>query len=174
MTPIIWSDAELSDADALSVLGSATFLTSFAFDHPGPALLQFLKDMHNPDFYRAALSDPNIAIIIGKTPLGAPVGYAMITPPEHPELQQDGDIELKRIYLLHPWQGGGNGRALIDLAIAKAIQKNGRRIILAVYESNPNAIGFYQKMGFEKVGETIFMVGDAPFSDHLYAKRLID
>jgi len=39
MTPIHWRRAEPRDAAALSLLGGATFLASFAYDHPGDALM---------------------------------------------------------------------------------------------------------------------------------------
>lgn len=172
MTPIAWRLCVPGDETALSLLGQATFLSTFAFDHPGPALLDFLKTVHSPEFYAAKLANPDIDLIIGETPLGAPVAYAMLCPPEHAHVQQEGDWELKRIYLLGPWQGGGNGAALMQQAIAAAHKRQARRLLLAVYESNERAISFYRKQGFSKVGETIFMVGNVEFSDMLYARDL--
>lgn len=172
MTPIHWRTAVPGDETALSLLGQATFLSTFAFDHPGPPLLHFLNELHSPEFYAAKLTSPDIDLIIGETPLGAPVAYAMLCPPEHPHVEHEGDWELKRIYLLGPWQGGGNGGALMQHAIDAAHKRKARRLLLAVYENNERAIGFYHKQGFSKIGETIFMVGDVEFSDMLYALDL--
>ncbi len=174
MTPIIWRKAGISDADALAHLGVATFLSAFAIDHPGKGLIDHLNREHSADYYAAKLACDDVDIIIGETPLGAPVGYLMLCPPEHPEFQQDGDLELKRIYLLGPWQGGGNGGELMRRAIDVAATAAAKRVLLAVYESNPAAIGFYEHAGFERIGETIFMVGDTAFRDFLYAKKLAD
>ncbi len=173
MTPILWRKAVITDADALAHLGAATFLTTFAFDHPGKGLIDHLNREHSPEFYAAKLADPNVDIVIGETPLGAPVSYLMLCPPEHPGFQQEGDLELKRIYLLAPWQGGGNGRELLGQASAIAASRGAKRLLLAVYESNPNAIGFYERAGYSKIGETVFMVGDVEFLDFLYAKTVI-
>lgn len=170
MTPIAWRKAGPDDADALAYLGAATFLASFAHDHPGEALIAHLKLAHNGAFYASKLADPAVDIVIGETPLGAPVGYAMLVPPEHPELQQDGDWELKRFYLLGPWQGGGNGRALMQQALDVAKTRRAKRLLLAVYESNDRARAFYERAGFAYIGETIFMVGDMPFRDLVYAR----
>jgi diamine N-acetyltransferase len=172
MTPIHWRDAGPGDEVALSLLGQATFLSTFAFDHPGPALLGFLQQLHSPEFYAAKLADPHIDIILGETPLGAPVAYAMLCPPEHPDFQRAGDWELKRIYLLGPWQGGGNGSVLLQKAIDAAYKRRAARLLLAVYENNDRAIGFYKRHGFAKIGDTIFMVGDVEFSDMLLALPL--
>jgi diamine N-acetyltransferase len=170
MTPITWRNAGRDDAEALSYLGAATFLASFAFDHPGKPLIEHLKAEHSVAYYTDKLANADIDIIIGETPLGAPVGYVMLVPPEHPDLQQPGDWELKRIYLLGPWQGGGNGKALLQQAIDVAVARKAKRLILAVYESNERAVAFYERAGFGHIGETIFMVGDTPFRDMVYAR----
>ncbi len=173
MTPIIWRKASLGDADALAHLGGATFLATFAFDHPGKGLIDHLNREHSSAYYAKKLVRDDVDIIIGETPLGAPVSYLMLCPPEHPEFQQDGDLELKRIYLLGPWQGGGNGRELMRQAMEIAADRGAKRLLLAVYASNPNAIAFYERTGFAKIGETIFMVGDVEFLDFVFAKSLV-
>lgn len=172
MTPIIWRKSGLGDADALAHVGAATFLATFAFDHPGKPLIEHLNAEHSPSYYADKLANPEIDIIIGETPLGAPVGYVMMVPPGHPELQQDGDIELKRIYLLGPWQGGGNGRALLEQALIVAEKRAAKRVLLAVYESNARAVAFYERAGFKHIGETVFMVGETPFRDMVYARDM--
>ncbi len=172
MTPVAWRKAGPEDAEALAHLGAATFLASFANDHPGKPLIEHLKRYHSAQYYAAKLANTDVDIVIGETPLGAPVGYVMLVPPEHPELQQPGDLELKRIYLLGPWQGGGNGRALIGQALDIARARGAKRLLLAVYESNKRAVAFYERAGFAYIGETIFMVGDVPFRDMVYAKML--
>jgi diamine N-acetyltransferase len=173
MTPIIWRNAIADDAEALAHLGAATFLATFAHDHPGKPLLDHLRSEHSAAYYAKALRTPDIDILIGETPLGAPVGYAMLTPPSHPDLQKDGDLELKRIYLLGPWQGGGNGKDLLTQICDVARARAAKRVLLAVYEQNVRAVAFYERAGFCAVGETVFMVGQVPFRDLVYA-RIMD
>jgi diamine N-acetyltransferase len=172
MTPIDWRRAGPQDAEALSLLGQATFLATFAFDHPGPALIAFLQELHSVAFYAGKLADAETDIIIGETPLGAPVAYAMLCPPDLTEFKQNGDWELKRIYLLGPWQGGGYGKALMEQALMVARERNVRRLLLAVYQNNDRGIAFYKRNGFEAIGETVFMVADVAFCDLVFAKGL--
>ena len=96
----------------------------------------------------------------------------MITLPSHPDLQQEGDIELKRIYLLGPWQGGGNGKDLLNRVFEVANARGAKRVLLAVYEENIRAVAFYERTGFVAVGETVFMVGKVPFRDLVYARNM--
>ena len=172
MTPIIWRSANADDAEALAYLGTATFMATFAFDHPGQPMMEHLRQEHSAAYYAVALRDPGTDILLGETPLGAPIAYAMVTPAAHPALQQDGDIELKRIYMLGPWQGGGHGKALLDLVFALAEKRGAKRLLLSVYEKNARAIGFYERAGFVAIGETVFMVGPVPFRDLVYARNM--
>lgn len=172
MTPIIWRKAGSEDAEALAHLGAATFLSTFAFDHPGKPLIEHLNSEHSVAYYKNKLATPDVNIVLGETPLGAPVAYVMMVPPEHPEFQKAGDIELKRIYLLPAWQGGGNGRALLEQGLKVAEERGAKRVLLAVYESNSRAVAFYERAGFFHIGETIFMVGDVPFRDMVYAREM--
>ncbi|OAN51775.1 GNAT family N-acetyltransferase [Sphingobium sp. TCM1] len=173
MTPIAWRRAEPQDAAALSILGGATFLASFAHDHPGAALVAHIRNAHGEAYYQAALADPAQTVLIGETPLGAPVGYVMMTPPDLP-LPTDAarDLEIKRVYLLAGWQGGGHGDRVMALVEEEARRRSAQRLLLAVYPQNERARRFYARHGFVHVGELTFMVGDEPFRDLIYARKL--
>ncbi|MBC7987844.1 MAG: GNAT family N-acetyltransferase [Sphingomonadaceae bacterium] len=173
MTPVRWRRATPGDARSLAHLGAATFLESFAHDHPRAGMLDHLDEAHSRDFYAAALADPANAAIIGETPLGVPVGYALCTPNALAvDDPSPGDWEIKRIYLLAGWQGGGHGAALLGEvgALARALGK--RRLVLAVYTNNAGARRFYERHGFSAIGTTVFMVGDAAFEDLIYIRAL--
>jgi len=163
--------AVVDDAAKLAILGAATFLESFAHDHPGDGLVTHIETQHSRDWYAAALARSDMALWIAETELGAPVGYAILGPATLPDSAPD-DLELKRIYLLGPWQGGGRGRLLCELVVAEAAARGGRRLLLAVYARNEKARAFYGRQGFAEIGRTTFMVGDTPFDDLVLARPL--
>jgi ribosomal protein S18 acetylase RimI-like enzyme len=74
--------------------------------------------------------------------------------------------------MLGPWQGGGNGKDLLDLVFAVAEKRGPKRLLLYVYEKNLRAISFYERAGFVAIGETVFMVGKVPFRDLVYARNM--
>ena len=97
MSDLILRRAEPADAARLALLGAATFLASFAHDHPGDALVAHVEAYHSRLWYEKMLADPDCAAWILETPLKAPVGYAVLTPPALDCPTEQGELELKRI-----------------------------------------------------------------------------
>jgi len=173
MTPLTLRRAGPDDAARLALLGGATFLHSFAHDHPGDAIVSHVDDHHSPAWYAELLADPDNAVWLLETALKAPVGYAILTPPHLDCATGAGDMELKRIYLLGPFQSGGWGAKLLDAVEAEARTRGARRLFLCVYSANHGAQRFYQRRGYLDLGEKQrFMVGDVAFEDFIWMKPL--
>lgn len=164
--------ATAADADKLALLGSATFVTAFAADHPGDALVAHCADQHSAARYADWAEHSDYALWIAETALGAPVGYAMLSPPALDLDVAPGEVELKRIYALTGFQGIGLGGRLIEAVIAEARARAAPTLYLCVYESNVAAQIFYARFGFERVGTQDFRVGEVGFTDWILAKPL--
>ena len=81
-------------------------------------------------------------------------------------------LEIERIYILKDFQKAGLGKALFNLALQVAQDKQCDNIWLGVWEKNDNAIQFYKKLGFQTVDAHAFMMGDERQIDHIMIKRL--
>ena len=162
------------DASTLAIVGSATFLESFAGLVPGDAILAHCRKNHVASAYEAYLAHPQTRAWLAEVPPGAaPVGYALLTAPEFPpELVREGDLELRRIYVFSRFHGSGTGMRLMKLAIASARQQGAKRFLLGVHPDNVRAIAFYRKNGFHRIGTRTFRVGDAQFEDPVFALEL--
>ncbi len=162
------------DETVLSLLGQATFLESFAGMADGQDILSHCAHQHSPTVYRSWLDDGETKIWTAEIPPGnAPVGYLVLTSPDLPIADpQVNDLEIKRIYLLHPFQGSGIGRRLMAEAMAFARTRGCRRLLLGVHSRNTGAIAFYEKLGFEKVGTRKFQVGNHVYDDFVFALAL--
>jgi ribosomal protein S18 acetylase RimI-like enzyme len=162
------------DEDALALIGQATFLETFAGVLAGQDILAHCKVAHSAEHYRACLSNPSQALWLAElSPGSAPVGFMVVAPAQLPlpDIGED-DLEIKRIYILSKFQGGGLGRKLVLQAIAAARDGKAKRLLLGVYANNESAIGFYRHMGFEQRGTRKFVVGAREYDDNIMGLSL--
>lgn len=155
------------DVDALALIGAATFLESFAGNLDGAALLVHCRNQHAAAAYAAYLAKGAQAWLVEVEPGHAPVGYALLTSPEL-DAARDGDIELKRIYLLSRFHGMGMAQALMD-TVQQAAAHDHIRLLLGVKDDNHRALSFYRRQGFARIGDRQFNVGGLIYQDLVLA-----
>lgn len=167
-------EAVAADAPALSLVAAATFLESYAGQLRGEDILLHCQRHHSSQAYARWLADPTAKCWVVEADQGqAMVGYQLLAVPDVPVADlSPTDIELKRLYLLHRFQGGGLGRALVQAAAEWASGAGYRRLLLGVYSQNHAALRFYERMGFVRVGERTFHVGNSDFFDYILGLSL--
>lgn len=166
-------EASADDADRLALIGSATFLETFAGILDGSAIIAHCQREHGEAAYRRFLGAGYQAWLATVAPGNAPIGFALLGPADLPGAAEDGsDLELKRIYVLSRFHGGGPGKALMQRAVEQAAERRAQRVLLGVYRHNERAIRFYQKNGFAQIAERRFRVGDRDYEDIVLAKPL--
>lgn len=169
--------AGAGDEAALALLGQASFLEAFAGTLRGEDILGHCAHKHSREVYRGWLADAHYDIWLAQAREGgAAVGYLVMCPPMAAELPladlDERDAEIKRIYLLHRFQGLGLGAALMRSARERAAQRAARRLVLGVYAGNHAAIAFYELQGFRTVGRRSFRVGQTDCEDLIMACAL--
>jgi GNAT superfamily N-acetyltransferase len=166
-------EAGASDAERLSLVGRATFLETFAGILDEDAILGHCRTKHGPEVYAGWLADGESRLWLAEAEPGrAPVGFAVLTEPDLPEARPEpGDVEIRRIYLLSRFQGGGLGRALMEVALDAARATGKRRVVLGAYRENP-VVPFYERFGFAVIGERRFQVGPRTYDDVVLALTL--
>ena len=163
--------ATIGDAGKLALIGAASFLETFANDHPGDATVDFIRAYHSESAWAATLAKPDVAVWIVEEAAGCPVGYAVLSSASSPETTSE-DAELKRSYVLSKWHGTGIGHSLFDMAECEARARQAARLVLSVYKCNARAIRFYEKQGFAVIGEATFAEFPVEFADNIMAKPL--
>ncbi len=73
-----------------------------------------------------------------------PVGFYTL------ELEDDGSLELGHLFVEPQWWGRGIGRQLMAHAVARARDAGHQFIVI---QGDPNARGFYERIGARHVGE---------------------
>jgi diamine N-acetyltransferase len=168
---IVLRDCVPGDEEALSLVGAATFLETFAGLLEGPDILAHCRMQHAAAKYAGWLANPDYKLCVAELK-GAPVGFAVLSPPDLPVTMTEDDIELKRIYLLHRFHGGGLGRRLLEWSVAQARSLRRKRLLLGVKADNTAAMGFYDRVGFVRIGERKFLVGSVWCDDYIFALPL--
>ena len=159
------------DAERLALVGAASFLEAFAGFLQSEDILAHCRTQHSSQKYAAMLADTETRIVVAEVK-GSAVGYAVVCPPDLPVPVTAEDLELKRIYLLHRFQGSGIGAALMEWSVETARRLGKKRLLLGVNDQNDKAVAFYLKHGFEHAGTRRFQVGSTLCSDFILAKKL--
>lgn len=148
-----------ADAEALSRLGAETFSETFAHLYDPEDLRDFLVYAYNLDRISGDLADPAKAMWAVEKD-GQIVGYALAGPCDLPHEEVTPACgELKRIYMLKAYQGGGVGSRLLAETLGWLEKDGPRRLWIGVWSENYGAQKLYGRMGFDKVGEYEFSVG---------------
>jgi ribosomal protein S18 acetylase RimI-like enzyme len=161
------------DAAALAAVGQATFLETYAGIVDGADILAHAEGPHAAATYEGYLADPDCRLFLAVCAPGeAPVGYTVFCPPDLPVATGEGDIELKRIYVLHRFHGDKVGPHLLAAGLNWARSAGFKRVLLGAYGENHRALAFYRRSGFEQVGTRQIRVGINDYDDVVLARGL--
>ena len=160
-------EAGAEDSRKLSLISDATFLETFAGAVDGAALIAHCAQKHSPAHIEHLLSAGARAWLAELH--HAPVGYALLTRPEL-DAARNGDVELKKIYLLSRFHGSGIAARLFDAVMVAA--RGHDRLLLGVKADNDRAIAFYRKQGFAQIATRQFDVGGTLYDDVVLAREI--
>lgn len=167
-------DASNDDVDRLALIGSSTFLETFAGLLDGSAIVAHCHLAHSSETYLRYLQSGATAWLAETSDGQAPIGFGLLAKAEVPGSAADGsDVELKRIYVLSRFHGDGLGAAIMQRAIEEAKRRQSRRLLLGVYAGNSRARAFYARKGFIQIANRQFRVGSRQYDDVVLAKTIV-
>ncbi|ODU34417.1 MAG: hypothetical protein BGP24_23295 [Lysobacterales bacterium 69-70] len=119
------------------------------------------------------MADPDIVTLLAEAD-GVMVGYAQLRfATRAPDSVSGADpAELGRFYFAPAFHGRGAAAELMQDACRVARERGRRRLWLLVWQESPQAIRFYEKHGFRKVGAAVFPVGEDRKADWVLCKPL--
>ncbi|CDH55792.1 protease synthase and sporulation negativeregulatory protein pai 1 [Lichtheimia corymbifera JMRC:FSU:9682] len=174
-TKIVKIDANY--AKILSELGARLFTDTYAKVDTPEDLELYLNSTYRPDIQTKELNDPTVtAYMAFDQDSNQPVAFCQLRQTKHVyDFVGDPEdaIELQRLYVDKQWAGMGLGKRLLAECVALATKMGKKAMWLCVYEHNLDAIKFYEKQGFHKVGAHTFKVGNKLETDPIMLKSLI-
>jgi ribosomal protein S18 acetylase RimI-like enzyme len=170
---IDYRPATAQDMSALSELGRTSFVDAFGHLYSAQNLNRFLEETYSLPVIERELANPLRLFRIAEQG-GDMLGYCKlgldVTLDHNPGGRRV--MELKQLYLRGVQTGSGIGANLMGWALDEAKARRFDDIILSVWSQNHRAQRFYSRYGFEKIGDTIFMVGDHRDEEYLLGLRL--
>ena len=160
------------DVAALVDLGAQTFRDTYGHANDPAELAAHIAESYHEPVISAALRDPNVTYLVADD-AGRIVGFAKLVVGSTEEgIEARRPAELNQLYVDSSQHGRGLGRALLDACADRARAEGCDVLWLGVWERNPNAIGFYERLGFRKVGTHVFRFGSELQTDLLMALPL--
>jgi ribosomal protein S18 acetylase RimI-like enzyme len=162
------------DVEAIANLGSHVFSTTFGYSLPVADLNAYLTDAYSLSSIASDLSNPNIDIIVACDSLDHVMGFAQLTRGTIEECvaKAERPVELQRLYVAQGYHGRGVGKALVDRVEEMARGQGFKTMWLGVWEDNFKAQKVYERLGFGKVGEHDFKMGESVQTDWILSKNL--
>jgi ribosomal protein S18 acetylase RimI-like enzyme len=159
--------AHAGDVDRLAALAARTFKDAFGKDNAPNDTVSYINESFSPERLRAELGNAdNLFLLAFLAEADSPVGYAKLRSGTlDPSVNGPDPVELERLYVDQGAIGSGIGAALMRAVLDTARRGGHRTLWLGVWERNARAIAFYERWGFEVVGEHVFRLGSDEQTD---------
>jgi ribosomal protein S18 acetylase RimI-like enzyme len=156
----------------ICALGVTTFYEAYFEQDESSDLAKYVLESFSLAQIENELKDTNSTFLIAEIS-GKAIGYAKLRENSRVDcLKNENAVELHRIYILERAKGKGVGVGLMNRCFETARAKGYETIWLGVWEQNIPAIGFYEKLGFEKIGKIRFPYGETVGTNFVMKMRL--
>ena len=171
-SPLFVRDAVAEDAEALSAVGTDSFLAAYGDTGDPQAIAEHVEMLFAPRNIVAEMAtaeaDYKIAMIGNSA-----TGLMKLRSGNVPDvLEPRRVLELQQLYVHSDYQGYGIGRALIDAAVRYARAHDYEAIWLQAWSQADWAIPFYERNLFRRVGEIPYHMGEYVYEDWLMLREL--
>ena len=156
--------ARKEHARFIALLGRTTFTETFGhFFRNQQDLIDYYNSTFSVQKIEAGIEEPNNLFWIAFANR-LPVGHAKLKLHSNSGFVDSKEVcQLQKIYVLKDFLSMKIGLGLQDALLEKAKELNFTQIWLSVLNSNERAIRFYEKSGFEQVGNHDFQIGRENF-----------
>lgn len=164
--------ATVDDAELLSGLAHKIFLDTFGPRNKPEDMEIHSRKSYSREIQLRELTDESLTYLIAEHD-GKPAGFAMIGTPRSPSCDEHfAPIELFRFYVDKEWHGRGVAGPMMRACEEEALRRGGQTICLSVWQLNPRAIRFYEKIGFRTAGTQPYVLGNDVQTDWVMVREI--
>jgi len=159
--------------EVLAVLGRITYRESHGhFIEDKNDLFQYLNQAFSTSQITEELNAPNTLFYLVYVD-DLPVGYAkVVLHAQHKSIPSSNSLRLERIYMLEEFIPMRIGQQLMTFIEEQTKAWKQESMWLSVYFKNHRAIRFYEKNGFEQIGELDFPVNGKNYKNMVFSKHI--
>jgi ribosomal protein S18 acetylase RimI-like enzyme len=160
------------DAELLAELAERIFRDTFGPGNRPEDIELHARQRYGREIQLAEINDPSLTYLIAEAD-GTPAGFAMIGEAKSEScFSFERPIELFRFYVDKEWHGRGVARPMMEACENEARARGGKTICLSVWQENPRAIRFYEKIGFRIAGTQPYILGEDLQTDWLMVREI--
>lgn len=165
--------AAAADAADLSELAERTFRDAFSALNTPENMDLHCAGAYSPAIQAAEIANPEVHTVVAELH-GRLVGFAQLHLRAEPPacVSTASSLELRRLYVERDLHGSGLAQDLMASVFQTATRHGAKAVWLGVWERNPRAIRFYQRLGFSEVGDHVFVLGTDPQRDLVMVRSL--
>ena len=156
MTKAIIRPAAHDDAVALSQLAQETFTRFFGPSMLASDLIAHLEANLSPEIFSAVLEEDSILVAETEKVMAGFVQFGRAD--SFAEAGSEDDRAVRKMYVRAGFQNQGIGSAMMEAALEQLEREGAGRVFLDVWDQNHGAIRFYERHGFQVIGERPFTV----------------
>jgi diamine N-acetyltransferase len=167
---------------ALVELARSTFIAAFEQDNDPVDFAVYINDFFTLDVFKKELNTEGSVFYLAYDEKSL-IGYFKLNHGKIPhdainaipefDVQKSSKLtELERFYLIPETHGKGFAMQMMQQAEVLTAKKKSTYLWLGVWEHNLKACKFYEKAGFTKFAEHLFMIGTDAQTDWLMWKKM--
>lgn len=166
--------AQDKDAGAIALLGSSVFSATFGYSMPLADLEHYLKEAYSLSQIHNDISSPDTEVLVACDNSDQVIGYAQLRKGSSEPCVADAEkpIELLRLYINPKNHGQGIAKVLVRDLESMAREQGYKTMWLGVWEENFKAQKVYERLGYVRVGEHDFVMGECVQTDWIMSKAL--
>ena len=139
------------DAEAIARVQIAGWRAAYANIFT-PTFLASLDSEERAGRWRERLAEGSAVALVATDDVGTVVGFLHCGPVRDEDVEPGGRAEIYTLYVAPAFWRMGFGAALVDASIRAWEPSGVSEVLLWVFEANPNARAFYERMGFAPDG----------------------
>jgi len=165
---VSYGRAKKEDSLRISILLKTVYIETYAIDGITFESANFIDKRFSVEYIEKTIQETPDQLIIAYYD-NNPIGAAEILFDTNCPITKKPTPELSKLYVLNRFNGKGVGYGLLTAVEQLLKEKGQKEIFLITYIKNKRAISFYERQGFNKIGEV-----DFPMEENTYVNWVMN